>query len=310
MIFVTLLACQDYSYTERRYSQDFLQDEVDSTADLLFVVDDSPSMAEEQELLGVNFESFVAVVEGSYADYQIGVITTDTETETAGMLRGEVLTPDTADLASAFLDAVNVGSYGSRDEQGFAAALMALDGRNPGLVRAGAKLNVVFFSDEDDHSSSDVSTYVEAMTNSSGDARLSVHAIVGDLPEGCASGTSAANAGTRYLDGAERTEGYTDSICAEDYTEILTRIGLDLSGLRDTFELVDLVQPDSLEVWVEDVIIPNRQTNGWQYDAGQNAVVFDGFAVPRPGMKVVVYYAILSGATESASGDTGADTGA
>jgi hypothetical protein len=47
---------------------------------------------------------------------------------------------------------------------------------------------------------------------------------------------------------------------------------------------------DSLEVWVDAVQIFERETDGWLYDVGENAVVFSGRAVPRAGMEVVIDY--------------------
>lgn len=299
-----LLGCQEYGYTEARFEEVFFQEDLESVADILLVIDDSPSMAEEQELLGQNFQAFVEVVEGTYADYRAGVVTTDVSTEAAGVLQGALITPDTEDLAQAFLDAVTVGATGSRDEQGLQAAELALDGRNPGFVRADATLHVVVFSDEDDHSPQEVTDHLAALTRGAGNGRLVVHAIVGNLPQGCASGIAAADAGTRYIEAAGLTGGYHDSICAEDYSEVLARIGLDLSGLKDTFALGSLPQPDSLEVWVDEVRVPDRARDGWVYDSGQNAIVFQGWAVPRPGMEIVVYYEVLAGG--GAPSDTGA----
>jgi len=301
---VLATACSDYEYTERTVTDNFDQPDVVTAADLLFVVDNSASMAEEQVLLAENFQAFIDVVEGSYADFQIGVITTDIDGDEAGLIRGEIMTEDTPDLAAAFLRAIDVGTTGSRDEQGFEAARMALSpAANPGFVRDNAQLNVVFFSDEDDHSSKSVEQY---LTNFEGaaDGRFAAHAIVGDLPSGCASGTSAADAGERYVDSVLQTDGYRDSICAEDYTGILTRIGLDLSGLDDTFYLSEIPDPGSLVVWVDDVIMLERALDGWTYSAGDNAIVFHGSAIPRGGMSVFVEYELLLG-VETATTDEG-----
>lgn len=309
--FLTLSAalaagCQDYGYSGVEYSTSFVQEDVDTYADVLFVVDDSPSMAEEQERLEENFEAFVEAVEGTYADYHAGVVTTDVTTDSAGTLRGGIITPDTEDLADTFLEALQVGSYGSRDERGFEATVLALEpDRNPDFIRSGAELDVVYISDEDDHSSGEMGSWLEAMRQGSGNGEVVVHAIVGNMPAGCASGVTAADPGERYLDIAESTEGYEASICGESYEEILTRIGLDLSGLQDTFVLDDLPQPDTLEVYVDEVLIPERAEDGWSYDASENAIIFEGYAVPRPGMAVVVYYKVLPGAV-GGSDDTGA----
>jgi hypothetical protein len=289
--FLVLCACSEQGLATLGESESFVQPDVDIQADILFVIDDSASMAEEQERLADNLLRFVEVLAETAADYQLGVITTDVESDTAGQLRGGVLTPDTQDLEQAFRDAVIAGTSGSRDEQGLSAAVMATRPEaNPGFVRTGSKLNAVFISDEDDHSPATVETYLERLTGVAGDDGFAAHALVGDLPAGCANGTSAADAGARYLDATDLTAGFAESICAEDYSGLLTRVGLDVTGLSDTFWLAGLPSPDSLEVRVEDVLIPEREDDGWTYDLGENAVVFHGRAVPRPGMGIEVTY--------------------
>ena len=206
---------------------------------------------------------------------------------------------------------------GCGDYSILAAVQLALEeGRNPDFIRSGAELNVVFVSDEDDHSPEEIETYIAAFQLGSGSGEVVVHSIVGNLPAGCASGVAAADPGTRYLMATEQTNGYADSICDNDYSEILIRIGLDLSGLQNTFILDDLPQPGSLEVLVEGARIPRREVNGWQYSSAENAIVFDGYAIPRPSMAITVKYELLSGSIEvedtgSELEDTGQeDTGA
>ncbi len=309
LLVLLLTGCHDYGFQEVRYTQTFVQDDINTKADMLFVIDDSQSMAEEQALLSANFEAFVEVVEGTRADFRAGVITTDVEADTAGMLRGELIGPETEDMGAAFLEQLDVGYYGSRDEQGFEAVSLALDGRNLDFIRPGARLNLVFVSDEDDHSPGGLDDYIAAWRTASGSGELVAHALVGNMPAGCASGVTAADPGERYLEVAIMTDGYRDSICSDDYVEILQKIGLDLSNLEDTFFLEALPQPGSLEVFVEDAAIPERELNGWTYDGARNAIVFDGWAVPRPAMAVTVFYEILSANNLSDDTGEGGDTG-
>ena len=288
---VALAGCSEYAYTERTVTDYWEQPAVESVADVLFVVDNSASMAEEQERLGANFEAFVEVVTDSYADFRIGVITTDVAE--AGALRGEVLTPTTEDLASAFLEQVAVGTKGDKDEQGLATAVMAFSA-NPDFSRPEAQLNVAVISDEDDHSPEAIDDYLNPLKDVS-DVGFALHAVVGDLPDGCASGTSAASPGERYITAVDWTGGYRDSICSDDYTGILTRIGLDISGLSDTFALSEVPEPETITVWVDGVEIPGREMDGWRWEPGENVIVFDGYAVPRPGMEIVAEYQLLLG---------------
>jgi hypothetical protein len=260
-------------------------------ADILFVIDDSQSMAEEQALLSQNFSAFVEVLSDSYADWQVGVVTTDVSSEDAGRLRGGILTPDSPDVEAAFQAAISVGTSGSRDEEGLWAAALAVEpSRNPGFLRPESTFNVVFVSDEDDHSTASVQSYLETLSVSAGAAGFSAHALVGSLPEGCVSGTSAADPGFRYLQAATDTGGYWDSICASDYTPLLTKIGLDVGGWSTTFPLQNVPAPETLVVQVDGVVMPEREVDGWSYDVGDNAIVFSGRAIPRPGMTITIEY--------------------
>ncbi|MSP55794.1 MAG: hypothetical protein EXR69_09365 [Myxococcales bacterium] len=287
--------CTENKLTQVGTEDRFLQGGEEVSADILFVVDDSASMTEEQARLGENFSAFVEVLSGTFADWQIGVITTDPEEY--GALRGAILTPDTPLLDAAFAAAVDVGNEGSRDEQGLLTSALAMSpSLNPGLVRANSALNVVYVSDEDDHSPDVVDVYMAVLTGAAGSGGFRAHALVGDLPEGCVSGTSAADAGTRYLDAVSGTDGWSDSICADDYSALLARVGLDVAGWDTTFYLDRVPDPATLEVSVDTVLIPERADDGWQYSSGDNAIVFEGYAVPRPGMEVVVRYEPWMGA--------------
>lgn len=282
-----LTACNEYGVQDFAKQDAWEVPDNKASADILFVVDNSASMSEEQQNLADNFMAFIGVLAESRADWRMGVTTTDASDN--GTLRSGILEPLTDDLEARFRDAVLVGSEGSRDEQGFAASGQALEA-NPDFIREDAELDIVYVSDEDDHSPAPVDQYVELLTRYAGNEKLFLHALVGDLPEGCASGTSAADAGSRYLEAAVLTQGLTESICVEDYSNILTQVGLKVAGWQTTFALSSLASPGSLAVTVDGIAIPEREVDGWQYDIGQNAVVFSGRAVPRPGMWVVVDY--------------------
>ncbi len=291
-----LVGCSEYEVYEKEYNELFVQVVEERRSDVLFVVDDSASMSEEQALLAANFSAFLAVMESADADWQLGVTTTDITTSTSGLLRGGIFSPTSPDLLVAVASAVAVGSAGSRDEAGLEAAAQAVDGRNAGFVRVDSDLHVVVFSDEDDGSVGDVGTFVEAYTRASGTGLAQVHGVVGDLPAGCASGSSAAGPGSRYVEAIALTEGWRESICTADYSELLGRVGLSAVGLPETFHLLAVPQPDTLRVWVDDIEMYAREVDGYTYDAGANAIVFHGRAVPRPGMEVGITYEVASGA--------------
>lgn len=289
-----LFGCSEYEYNERVVTDVFHQPVDESKSDVLFVIDNSASMGEEQERLASNFAAFTDILLSSTTDFRLGVITTDPGE--GGQMRGAWLDADTASLEEAFSAAVSVGTSGDRDERGMEVASLAVDASvNPGFLRSDAALNVVFFSDEDDHSPNAVADYLDLLYSRAGRGGFAAHAIVGDLPDGCVAGSIAADPSSRYIEAALLTGGFRDSICAPDYTDILARIGLGVSGLLDTFELSRLPDNTTLRVWVDNVEMPQREVDGWTYSHGDNAVVFHGRAVPRSGMEVLVEYELILG---------------
>src|SRR5262245_14986294 len=133
--------------------------------DLLWVVDDSYSMGNEQSTLAEGFESFAGGLETSGTDFHIGVITTsfDDQDPNRAVLVGDppFLTMND-DYVRLFEErATAVGVSGSDKEKGLAAAVEAVSlqmtsfgGLNEYFIRPEAQLMVVVVSDEDDCSDS------------------------------------------------------------------------------------------------------------------------------------------------------------
>jgi len=149
------VAAADESVTERFIAPGGTVTQVD----VLFIVDNSGSMQDDQEELAENFEAFVEAAQASAnnLDVQIGLTTTDVSVERGGL----VGFPEVLDLADSrtpqrFRDRANVGVYGSGWEQGLEAARLALSTSGPnagsGFLRSDAALSIIVVSDEDDFS--------------------------------------------------------------------------------------------------------------------------------------------------------------
>lgn len=126
--------------------------------DVLFVIDDSCSMGNDQRQLATNMRSFFAAFIAGQVDFHVGVITTDmTSMSRRGRLVAPFLTQATPDVTTAFQSMVLVGIDGSPDERGLFAAYTALRPPlnttvNAGFVRPEADFALVFLTDEDDGS--------------------------------------------------------------------------------------------------------------------------------------------------------------
>jgi len=141
--------------------------------DILWVVDNSGSMAQEQAQLANNFAAFIQdlTTADPPVDYHLGVITTDANAE-GGALRpiGTDLSKrfiscagangcNVNDPARAFTSTVEVGTGGGYIEKGLLSAHLALvepnrSGVNAGFLRDDAALYVILVSDEGDASCS------------------------------------------------------------------------------------------------------------------------------------------------------------
>ena len=95
-------------------SPDLVVDEVVQATpeqiDVLWVVDDSGSMANEQTLLALEFPRFMQLVLDSHADVHIGVVTTDASGAEGGALEQAAafrwVTPDTPNPVGTFLSSL------------------------------------------------------------------------------------------------------------------------------------------------------------------------------------------------------------
>jgi hypothetical protein len=294
--------------------------------DVLFVVDNSGSMGEEQSNLSSNFQTFINQASAWNNDYHVGVVTTDLEGD-SGLLQGDPRYVVNTDWQT-FSSNVKVGTNGSGTEQGLAAAQAALSlplvanstlvcasdaecsapdacvdgfcgGPNRGFLRKEAALEIVFVSDEDDQSAADLNFYENFFKNLKGFFNanmMHVHAIVG--PQGgCTSASGDAVAGNRYIDLANSTGGNVISICEANFSQGLSSIGEIAFGLKVQFFLSRVPVPASIEVKVNGApcVASSGGTTNWTYDEPSNAVVFneDGGCMPQPGQEVWVHYDTL-----------------
>src|SRR5690606_20178496 len=129
--------------------------------DVLWVVDDSGSMYDEQVALSTNFPTFFEFFDGSGLDYHIGVVSTDMD---ASRRRGKLVDVDgerfihvdTPDAARVFDGMAMLGTRGSATEKGLDAAWVALEAErneaNEGFLRPDSSVHVIVVSDESDFS--------------------------------------------------------------------------------------------------------------------------------------------------------------
>jgi hypothetical protein len=326
-----LAACKsEGNFSNQNGSDEWAQSPSDQV-DILFIVDNSFSMTEEQEALAAGFPAFVEGMTSSNTDFHLGVISTsfDYDDENRGLLIGEppVLTKND-DYVQGFLDRVKIGTDGSDKEKGLEAAEYALspalqsNGRNAGFIRAEAQLLLVVVSDEEDCSDNFAleGQPPEACYNQMDDLTPVDHfvqvfqamkthddfvrfaSIVG-LDGSCPN----AFPGGRYMQLSAYTSGVVGNICDSDWSGIMTAVGLNATAIQTSFVMTNAaIDDDTFEVFVDadgnlaepsdekadDVKVERGEVDGWTYDPVTPAVVFHGTAVPPRGATIFADYVI------------------
>ncbi|MEQ1564003.1 MAG: hypothetical protein ABMA64_00070 [Myxococcota bacterium] len=322
-ILLTLAGCPSERNLFEQVKTDVWAQAPTNLVDILWVIDDSASMTEEQNVLVNGFASFASEVDTSGTDFHLGVITTsfDYADPARASLRGDppFLTP-ADDYQALFPERALVGIGGEDKEKGLEAAVWALQptlnlpgAPNDGFVRKDAQLLTVFVSDEEDCSDEGalegqppeacyqqmdelppVDGFVDALRDlKPGDrGAVQVAAIVGTSRSTCPD----VYTGNRYVQAAGLTGGLVGDICQSDWSQMLGDLGLNATGIRTQFQLSYAAQPDTLEVYVDDEKVPGDPVNGWTYDEPSWYLEFHGDAIPPRGSAVSATYTVQPGA--------------
>ncbi|MEC9466695.1 MAG: choice-of-anchor D domain-containing protein, partial [Myxococcota bacterium] len=283
--------------------------------DVLWAIDDSGSMSEEQQNLANNFENFIDTATSLDTDYHMGVVNTDSESEWAGKLyacSGNPLWIDdsqsVAEQRSQFQCNVKVSDSGrpgsDSKESPLQAARMALDypnidDHNAGFYREEAKLYVILVTDEEDQSDGTPQLYVDYFRNLKGVGNpdlLNISAIAGPPPGGC----DTAEGNQVDYDAVDAVGGQFRSICSADWADLISSLGLDVFNARRQFPLSRPATQDSITVTIcEDdgngnpvncQPVAYDASNGWSFDPVTNSIVLNGSAIPGPGEHIRVDY--------------------
>ncbi|NRA65510.1 MAG: hypothetical protein HRU19_13565 [Pseudobacteriovorax sp.] len=288
---------------EQAISEFFKQNENDDAQgllDILIVIDNSGSMAEEQNNLSTKLLPLLSYVEE--ADWQIGVVTTDASD---GCMR-DVIAKGQANIETAFADAIKAGINGTGIEAGIPQAVAAL---SPGCVsangwlRPNSTLAVLIVSDEDncsdgtqcaiaEHNSADyLLDHLNSIREPGINAR--VFGLIWHSSQAQSQCSTAYRQGNIYSDLIDATSGSWGSICDNDYSSTLQAMSLDLSLILKTqFALNYEPFLDSVEVTINDQV----QTSG--YSITGNVIEFDD--APDPGARIYVNYRFTTADPQSA----------
>lgn len=291
---------------------DFITQVTTPEVDVIFIVDNSCSMADNQNQLATNFPAFMDFFEGSGLDYHIGAISTDVINQIeAGVLQESdgyrYITPLVSDAAAVFDGMARLGSSGANTERGLDAGYTLLELKknleaNRGFYRNDAAIHGVAVSDEDDQST--INSTQEWIRWYDGlkpelDMR-SFSSIV----------SYTFSPGVTYRAATEAIGGVEFDIDEPSWEVVLERLGIQASGLKreyflsqqpvvSTIEVSVLrdtgqVQPveirfDQAEFDDEGVLLSGE----WAYELERNSITFQNF-IPDPLDVIKVHYTLLA----------------
>ena len=256
---------------------------VDPPSDIIFFVDQSCSMDDDQRTLADNFSTFITELNGYTTDWRILVVNDDDGCNNSG-----VLTSSTSNYASRFSTAVSAGG-GSYTEAGLIVMSRAVDKTDSGdcndnFMRSDAMLHIIMVSDEPEQSPGSWSDYVTAVIAKKGStANVRMSAIAGPVPGGCAT----ADPGTGYSDAVNATGGVFLSICSSWSSSSNLQMLAEASVSQATYELSRTPVESTIEVTVDGV---NAASSLWTFDSATNTLTFDTL-IPTEGQTVVITYA-------------------
>jgi hypothetical protein len=296
--FILLTACQQgYKFDLPATNVNFDGNvQYNNKVDLIFIVDNSSSMEIHQQTLIRSIPTMINSLLSLKMDFHIAVISTSMggATPNGGRFLGSpmVLTNTTPDLINLLTERIVLGQAGSNVERGLEslqAVLQSnyLNGLGAGFWRPDALLSIISLSDEDDAGGFDPQAYAawldvaKAPFAESGKRSWMMNFIgVLSLTGTCRSFNQSAIVGSAYISLSQLSGGVTESICANDLSTAVSNIRARIVQVLVDFPLRSRPNIETIQVYVNNSLVPRSSTNGWDYLSQSNSVRFYGVAIP------------------------------
>ncbi len=276
-------------------------------SDVLWVVDCSGSMSDNQQNLADNFDYFINWALSLEVDFHLGVTScqVDLPTSYSGTPRKEinpgelveadgikVITNNTPDVTGAFTKLIILGDDCSATEAGLQGAHMALSeplvsdlSKNGTFMREDAKLYIICVSDEPDQSEGSLDFYVDFFSSIKGYRNTEMMKV---------SAISSEHPGGRYCEVADRTGGICESINTANWAQVLESLGMDAFSAVREFPLSRPADASTITVIVDGDTIPPASSpggaEGWTYYPDSNTIYFGEDVIPDKGSRIEVNY--------------------
>ncbi len=283
-------------------SDSFTQSGSGSKLDILWVVDNSGSMGDEQKALGENFDAFIKDFVTKDIDFKMAVTTTDTSRNNAGrayknsmeLLNSNNLKADKSKFMEDFKAMVKVGTNGSGYERGIKASesfSQRYNDNGPGMgannwVRDDAYFIIVYMSDEEDQSKKSVPAHLKQIQKwKNNNGLIKAFSIVDMVPNRKRGAISRGY--ERYKEISDLTGGEVASIKG-DFHATLLNMGEVIAKLTEQFPLSQKpYDPSAIKVYVDGI-----QVSEWSYNSTSNSITFNPDALPAASAVLKVEYGV------------------
>ncbi len=273
---------------------EFGQGEGRAAVDVLWVVDNSPGSSAAQNAVALAAPAFFGTLLTAEVDFHVGVVSTDmVHLDHAGALRAagglRWLEPETPLLEDLFVQMAMLGETGDPAPMGrdaVSAALLDLaDTTNAGFQRDGVPLEVVFVSNDADHSESN---YAEFESWLLGDEARVWSIVCAEEGADCA----ADQVGADYVALAAASDGSVFDVADPDLGDELRNVATRSAELFGEFHLLDIPDVDTVDVWTHEAagqVYAFAMDDDYVYEPEPNSVSFVHY-LPGPGAAVYVEY--------------------
>ena len=270
----------------------FTQNQTLKKLDILWVVDNSGSMHDEQKALGDNFNQFISDFAQKDIDFQMAITTTDTSHSYAGharpssieLLNTNKLKEDKNQFIQDFKNLIMVGTHGSGYEKGILASEKFTQRYHNSFLREDAFFIIVYVSDEEDQSPQSVAKHLESISShKQNKGFVKAYSIV-NMVKTPSNSNGLIYDYKRYKEISDSTNGKVAHI-KDDFSKTLKEMGTQIADLSNSFPLSQLPYNNHITIKVN-----NQVVTDWSYDSTSNTITFADNAIPSNGSAIEVHY--------------------
>ncbi|MCY4643993.1 MAG: hypothetical protein OXB88_05190 [Bacteriovoracales bacterium] len=261
---------------------------VTTPADILWVIDNSPSMKKHHRNLIRNMNIFINnfITNSQLIKWRMGLLSTsESEAPYIGLSPGNYLDSSDVNPYSRFSSAIfHLGTGGDYEEKSFTPIRNALESF-PDFLRDDSKLFIIIVSDEKEQSKESVEEFLGFLKSLRPLSSISAYGIFEKKEDGCG---GLRFKGSRYDRFIQFTGGLSSEICDDEYGLALAAFSTDIvKKVMTTKIYLDSVPIiETIQVLYEGgAISPGKSSEGgyWRYDISENAISFHDLSFLKEG---------------------------